>query len=257
MTDPAKHSRWALTLALPHEVKAVLGRMKVRALTRYQGAKFWEGVLGREEIVLVQTGMAPAKASNSAHFLVDRYPITHLLSSGYCGGLREDLRTGDAVVATQVAGSESPMEAESSDSDLVARADRCLEELKIVYHRGRLLTSPKPILKIPEKQKAYSQSQAIAVDMESHAILKAVQSSGKKIASITVRFVVDAAQEELVDTEAFLDENSQVRPFKLAQEILRRPKILLDLPALDRKASQARANMARFFQGFFGVDEHR
>jgi len=252
------HPRWALTLALPHEVKAVLGRMKIRALTRFQGAKFWEGALGRHELILVQTGMAPAKAERSAKFLIERYPITHLLSSGYCGGLREDLRTGDAVLASEVtSGATAADSSETSDRELLEQARRCLSELKIPHHTGRLLTSSKPILKIPEKKKVFSQSQAIAVDMESYAILKAVQTSGKKIASVTVRFVVDAAQEELVDTGAFLDENSQVRPLKLAQEILRRPKILMDLPALDRKASQARARMAEFFQSFFGDEDHR
>ncbi len=89
--------------------------------------------------------------------------------------------------------------------------------------------------------------------MESAAILQAAAESGKKIASVTVRFIVDALGDELTDTGPFLDENAGVKPLSLVREMIRRPKLLKELPDLGRKAGRARASLNRFVSRFFGM----
>jgi adenosylhomocysteine nucleosidase len=241
---------WAITVAVPHEAAGILKMMSPRAEVRAPGIRAWEGRLGEEEVVLLQTGIGLQRARRAAQFLTERYPLTHLLSTGYCGGLREELLSGHAVVAESLVAAGEPGLV-LSDAGLMKAVEAALKKRDIPFSRGILLTSPQPILRTAEKEKAARQTGATAVDMESYPLI--LSAAQKKIASVTVRFIVDALQDELTDTEAFLDDQARVKPMGLVKEVIRRPKILLTLPGLERMASQARAAMLGFCRVFFGA----
>lgn len=240
---------WAIALAVPHEISGILKFLAVRAETRAGPVRLWEGQWGGEEVVLVQTGVGPKRASRAAEILFDRFPVSHLLSSGYCGGLKEGMACGQAVIADSLRGLDDEGSV-AGDAELGALASEVLIRQSIVFQRGQLVSSPRAVLKIKDKEALAGRTGAIAVDMESYPLVRAAHA--KKIASVTVRFVVDASQDELTDTEPFLDEEAKVQPFRLIREMIRRPKILIELPGLEKKASHARAAMAAFCDGFFG-----
>lgn len=248
--------RWAIVLALPHEAGSLLPEISSRAFTRYRGFKIWEGRLGRNEIVLLQSGMGPERAGKATAFLLEQFAVTHLLSTGYCGGLNSEIRNADAVIAESIVMDSDPGETSGTPLDATAlrRARNVLEELQIPFYSGRLLTASRPILKVAEKQALAGQTGAVAVDMESGAVLKIASRSPKKIASLCVRFVVDALGDELTDTGAFLDAEARVKPLSLARELVRRPKLMMQLPGLERLASRARSNLTKFVLKFFSVD---
>src|SRR5262249_20938132 len=143
------------------------------ASARYRGAQIDEGYLAGNECLLVRTGMGPERAGRTAQFLFQQYPVTHLLSTGYCGGLREGMKNGDAVVADRVCLAEDPEHGFLLDFPLLRRVEVSLQDSNIPHHLGTLFTSHRPILKPFDKEELARKTGAIAVDMESGAILRA------------------------------------------------------------------------------------
>ena len=237
---------WAIAVALQHEAVGFLPKLSVRAETRFKQVRVWEGQWGGKDCLILCTGMGPGLAYRATRYALQEFPISHLLSTGYCGGLKAGWRAGDAVLPSAVQSSlpdEAPF---PSDPALSDRAAKLLQNLNIPVHRESLVTVSKPALKTQEKEELAAKSGAGAVDMESYSILRAVQESGKKIASLTVRFVVDALEDELADTRPFFTPEQGLRPLALMGEVLRRPKILLELPGLEQKAARARASLTPF-----------
>lgn len=246
---------WAITVALPHEAAALRVHFRGGAQTRYRHMTVQEGLLGDRDALLVVTGMGPERAGVSARFLFSQFPVTHLVSTGYCGGLKPGLVCGDAVLAERCAFVEEPQGGVLCDLPLLRKAEEALKLADIPARLGTLLTASKPVLKTADKESLGARTGATAVDMESAAILKEAAAASKKIASVTVRFIVDALGDELADTGAFLGEDAAVKPLSLAREVLRRPKLLQELPDLGRKAARARVGLTRFLGRFFGLGE--
>ncbi len=243
---------WAITVALSHETKGILSVMKVGSQTRYGKIKVWEGFVGETNCVLMQTGMGPAMAERAAQFLLREFPLTHVLSTGYCGALRDGLKNADAVLADTVLCTENNSPPIESDLEMVQEIRSKLEAGNIALHLGKLITSPQPVLGVKKKEELGKKSGAIAVDMESYSVLK-VMSGSKKIASLALRFVVDALHDDLSCTEAFLNPEAGFQPGNLVRVAVRKPKILMELPGLERLALRARKKLNRAVQRIFSV----
>lgn len=244
---------WAIAVALPHELGGILPLCEVEAQLEYRGMKMIEARLGGQEIFIAVTGIGPERAARAARYLIDNYPVTRLLSTGYCGGLQAGIENGAAIVADRVVLAETPEKMLPVDVPLLRRAEQSLASAGIPYHLGTLVTVAKPVLKNSEKERLVAQIPAAAVDMESGALLEGLGNSEKKIASVTVRFIVDALGDELSDTETFLDENAAVKPLSLVREMIRRPKLMAELPGLGRKAGRARSQLTQFVSCFFNI----
>lgn len=229
----------------------MLSLFKLTADYRERSLRIRELSSGSRDFLLVTTGMGPLRAAASTKILLERYSVTHLLSTGYCGGLRQGWNNGDAVLADPVRWLEGNDEEYIPDPKVAAMVRETLGKLEEAYHEGPMLCSPRPILKTEEKRALAESFGAAAVEMESGAILETVRISSKKIASVTLRFIVDALEDELTDTGSFLGENAEVKPLRLVREVIRRPRLLKELPDLGRKANRARERMKRFVGAFF------
>ncbi len=235
---------WAVVLALPHEAKALLPDLKIQAETRYHASKLYEGRYQDKPLLLLQTGMGPKNARRAVEFLLAHHPVTHVVITGYCGGLVPGLKTGSAIWATKLISQKSgldPIEPHINGEDTLQSG---LRDQGLDLHLGPLVEVAKPVLDLEGKQGLFRQFGAVGVDMESFSVLNALKEQ-KNIASLILRFVVDPLEENLVDTEAFMDEQSGLRPWKLLKETFRNPKLLIDLPQLDRLAKGARRQLKK------------
>lgn len=240
---------WAITVALSHEANGLLPAMKWSSHTRYGHVHVYEGLWGHHECLLVQTGMGPKNAEKATRFLLKNFSITHLISTGYCGGLKPGLNNSDILIASSVLGREQgpPL---CPNAELLAWVEDRLKQSKIEYQSGPMVTSGQAILKSSEKTQIHQETGAWAVDMESYSVLK-VAGEDEKIASLALRFVVDALQDDLTDTSSFVDDQAGFKMKPFMGEVVRRPKILLELPGLERQARRARKTMTRTFQKIF------
>ncbi|HKY64494.1 MAG TPA: hypothetical protein VJR29_13890 [bacterium] len=242
---------WAITVALPHEADGLFSLFSPRAEYRERGLRIRELATPKQDLLLVTTGMGPERAAAATRILLERYSVTHLLSTGYCGGLAAGWSNGEAVLGNPVRFAGGTAHQHRPDPALAAKVRETLRDLGEPCREGLMLCSPQPVLKTEEKRGLVEREGAVAVEMESGAILETVRISSKKIASVTLRFIVDALEDELTDTGPFLGENAEVKPLRLVREVLRRPRLLKDLPDLGRKAQRARERMRRFVGAFF------
>jgi adenosylhomocysteine nucleosidase len=106
-----------------------------------------------------------------------------LVSFGMAGGLSADLAPGDIVISAQVIAEEDTWQADA------AWADALSEKLEKV-HRGNVWGSNAAVTSPDQKAHLATQSGAVIVDMESHAVARAAAQAGIKF--IVVRVVADA-----------------------------------------------------------------
>jgi nucleoside phosphorylase len=241
---------WAIIVALSHEAKAILSGMAVQSHTRYGPIKIYEGSFAGRECLLVQTGIGPRNAEQASRFLLDYYPVTHLISTGYCGALKEGIKNSEVVLATSLLSLGGNLPPLNPDHGFFAEIKERLGRAGFAVHCGPMVTSERPVLKREDKMKLGTAAGAIAVDMESYFVLKAAQES-KKIVSLAMRFVVDALDDDLADTASFVDAQSGFQPMSLLREAIRQPKILMELPGLERQAGRARKKMSAAVQSIF------
>ena len=100
-TDAA-HADIGIVSALPMELAPFLERCdRVR---KYTGGdfKFRGGRYGDIRVAVVQTGLGFAKARRATQALIDAHTPPWVLSSGFCGALRPEMRVGDIVMADSI-----------------------------------------------------------------------------------------------------------------------------------------------------------
>lgn len=231
-------------MALPHEAKGLLPQLKVQAQTAYHHSKLYEGLFKNRPVLLLQTGMGAQNATRAMEFLLAHHPVTHCLVTGYCGGLVPGLKTGHGILATEVFSQENSRLHVAPNFSGRENLLQRLSDQGVECQVGSLVEVHRPVLEKKDKLALQAQFGAIGVDMESFSVLSGLKAE-EKITSLLLRFVVDPLDENLVDTEAFIDSDSSVRPWKLLQETIRNPKLLIDLPQLDRLARMARRQMTK------------
>jgi nucleoside phosphorylase len=241
----------AITVALPHEAKAILPFLTVKATTRYQKAVLYEGDLGSQACILLQTGMGAAYARQGTEYLLQHYPVKRLLVTGYCGGLAPGIKTGDGILAETILSEKDGSRLSASEAWHQEIFQKLLSQ-NVSLHRGALVEVEKPALTSEGKKKLGEKFSALGVDMESFSVLKIAQGR-QNIASLALRFVVDPVGVDLAGTEVLVDPVGHFQTVPFLKQALRRPRIFLQLPGLEKMASQARRQLAKSIEVIFDL----
>ena len=72
--------------AMEEEVKELLDLMQVESTKEDANYKFYKGMLGNKETVVVQGGIGKVNATISATLLVRDFDIDHVINIGTAGG---------------------------------------------------------------------------------------------------------------------------------------------------------------------------
>lgn len=242
---------WAIVVALPHERQAILPQLSVRAQVRGHGFKIWEGEIAQRKVLLVQSGLGVTSARRAGSFLIEHFPITHLIATGYCGALQASLKTADAVWANALQMEGEELSILNEEESLKISVEKSLKACSQPYQRGVLLTRHNAVNRVEDKKTLATSAGATAVDMETYPLFQASKTSSQKIAFLSLRFVLDAAGDELAPTEDFVGQNGQVKALHLAKQILKRPPLVLELQGMGHKAAQAREALSAWVKCFF------
>ena len=183
--------------------------------------------------LLILSGVGSAAAASGARRLLDA-GARALLSWGLAGGLDPSLTAGTVVLPREVISPEGRVLATSTDwrervsNAIVARHGVC---------SGRLLTCREPLGSTAAKALAFSQTGAVAADMESSAVAE-VACAGR-VPFLVVRAIVDTAQDALpeVALRAAGTGEDRLRLGRLLATLARAPG---ELPALIRLAHRYR-----------------
>ena len=142
---------------------------------------------------------------------------TVVVSAGACGALAPELEVGDLVTPETVLGPDGRRHATASLIGLV--------------RRGTLLTTDQVVADGAAKSRLWLETGALAVDMESAAILSWTAERGMR--GVVLRGVSDAADRGVpADLARVVGEDGRVHPMRAVSAVLARPAALADAMAL-------------------------
>ena len=214
---------------------------------RFPGAPCWAKFCGPAwlPVLAVETGVGPAASEQSLAWLLNKpqfnqvpYRPKLVLAAGFCGALQEGLRTGDLVLATEVADAASgaiwqttwPAELPGGTWDPPLR-------------RGPVVTAPQLAATAEKKQALGRDFDALAVDMESATIAPLCHQAGVPFGCL--RVVLDELETPLSPRLVSLLSAGRVSPWRLSAGVLAQPWLVAELWGLAKRSRFAGRQLGR------------
>jgi adenosylhomocysteine nucleosidase len=192
-----------------------------------EGKPFVERARDWKHVRTLITGMGRKNAELSARRELSKLKPAAVFTSGFAGGLRADLKTGEVLFAVD--------------------ENKELERLLISSGAtpAKFYCAPKVAVTSEGKRTLAQNTRADAVEMESE-VIRAVCTE-QRIPSATVRVVLDTADEDLpLDFNALMTAEHQMRYGKLATTLLMKPgkvKVLIQFQKRCRLAAEKLADV--------------
>ena len=237
--------------ALREEINQIRRRMTVNDQFKAGHADVWSGNWEGANIVLARTGMGKNCALSAFDEILKTVRPSLVLSIGYAGGLGFKLKIGDLVIA------DSIIELSSNNSYVNKHAVSqqqlvLLEKLdlpkNILIHRGTLITVNQVICDSVVKKELGSLYNALAVDMETSALI--AHATQKKIPFISIRSISDTVDQSLVDVSSFINNDGEVSKIKAGWYIATHPNMVKKFISFRDQSQKATSNMTEFTEVF-------
>jgi len=176
----------AIIAAMDKEIKILLDHMQIEEIETIADKIFYKGTLVGKEVVVAKSGVGKVNAAITTTALCLKYDIEFIVNTGVAGGLFP-INSGDLVVSEGVVYSDvDVVEIDpdlafghmpgdpfivSADEDLVKKAIKTLNELKLNYRKGIIASGDQFVtdsLKLKPLQSVIDH--LYAVEMESMAV---------------------------------------------------------------------------------------
>lgn len=148
----------------------------------------------------------------------------YVLLMGLCGSVSPRLGVGDRVLYRSCVDAQSSDSVASCDAALVTTLQERLENAVTVVTS---VTCDRMIHRVSDKQGLAQRYGVDVVDMEGHAFLSALDSTGISVGML--RVVSDDALHDLPDLSAAMTEAGTLNPAKLALSLISQPRNALRL----------------------------
>lgn len=211
-------------IALPLECRSLTRQRATRLATLQLSPHRWISV----------SGAGAANAAATAETLVAR-GAGRLVSWGCAGALAEHLAPGDVVVAKSIRFADGVLGSVSQ-----AWRDQLVQSLgeAVPVDEGLLTEGRSIVASAADKRQLAITSGAVAVDMESAAVLRVAER--RNVPCIAVRAIADTATTSFPETVLnALDEHGEIRFASLLLGLARKPSELVALLHLNRCFRQA------------------
>ncbi len=164
---------------------------------------------------------------------------------GFAGGLSENMKPGDLILADKVTdGTEMFL----PDAALFLAA-QSIRPSGIKIERGTLVTVDKVATTTAEKRELAARTGAIAVDMETAGAVRVAEARG--IPWLSVRAITDGVNDELpLDFNALANPDGSVNRGRVIRATLAQPHKIPALIRLGQRSSLAANNLAAFLVAF-------
>ena len=199
--------KFGIIAAMEEELKTLLLALEDKKEVVVLGKTYFEGRIGRHEVVLVQSGIGKVLSAMSVAILAETFGVDAIINTGSAGAVSEGLAIGDVVIADrlvyhdvdvtafgyaygQMAGQELYFLA---DSELMAKLQAVLAQEGQASYLGLIATGDSFIAD-PDRVAAIKHHfpEVLAVEMEGAAVAQAAQAAGKPF--LVIRAMSDTAQ---------------------------------------------------------------
>lgn len=233
------HADIGLVCALPLELSDFLGRCtKVK---KYTGGKFTfrGGFYGNIRIATVDSGPGVARARRATEALFEGHSPRWIVSTGFCGALRPEMKVGQIVVSNTITS--------TNGEDLTVDVGMTTD-LARGLHVGKTVTVEQIIRTVAQKQSLAEQTGAIAVDMESHAVASVCHD--RKTRFLAIRAISDDMSADLpAEVLSLMGETGAVRIGAAVGALWKRPSSFKEMWRLREHAMIASGHLASFLDG--------
>lgn len=248
--------------ALRWELSPLERKLKLQRVEREGGVILIAGTREEQEIVLAIGGIGQKQASHASQVLLDRFKPRILISAGFAGALKAELRPGDLVFGERLIrldggwssirhptpDTRHPTEVFFSTPSLVTQAEEAAKALHLPFWRGTLLSLDAMLTESYEKKEAAS-SGALAVEMEGAAIARVAFNLGLPL--LAVRSISDTFDQNLgLDFNKLLHGRGRPSYSRIFLALLTHPSTLSPLWRLKQTTDQARRSLAAFLLRF-------
>jgi adenosylhomocysteine nucleosidase len=170
----------AITFALPAESSDFVRRIRKPTPNSREGVESVRGSLHGKSVAVIHTGVGRKTCRERMEVLLRRENFEYLISAGFAGALEKDLRVGHLLVSENF----------SSEELLSSPRLKFADETTFV---GKLLTVPRMIESIHDRESLHKKHGAAAVDMETEVIAELCHAHDLPLLSI--RAISDTAAE--------------------------------------------------------------
>ena len=237
----------ALLGAFGQEIVDLRRRMVVAEVVAGRGCKLYRGKIENRDALLVKTGMGKERAENATEFMLERYPVTAIISLGFAGALAPELSIGDVVVcstlhcANKAEGKWVSAGLSFSDEPLLSLAAQDMENMSARCRPGSsvsVLELESSTKKLPGLAETFH---AHIVDMESYWI--ASIASARQIPFIAIRSISDTMQESVQPFDRILTPDGRLLLGKAIWCFITHPQYLKNTFILYRNVRIARKSL--------------
>jgi adenosylhomocysteine nucleosidase len=249
----------AIAAALQPELSALERRAGARRYPSPAWPPMSEGSLAGKQVLLVRTGMGPARARDATAVLMQGHKPEAVLSIGLAGSVVSEVKVAHLVIASQVYALEGSLQEQplavsnglACDAALVELAVAAARQRGLAFREGASLTVP-GVVHRPEVRRRIGDSLPVdMVEMESYWVGRVAADQG--IPFLVARTIVDEVDDRLPNLPNMIDETGAVVRGQAFRQLLSRPQeapALIHLAASARRASQT---LAAFVEAFVGV----
>ncbi len=233
----------AILGAFGQEIVDLRRRMVIKEVVAERHCKLYRGKYENRDALLVKTGMGKERAESATKFILERYPVTAVISLGFAGALAPELRIGDVVVCSTLY-CDSTEEVCTSDAHLLSLASQGPGDRATRFCLGSSVT----VLQLdssPQKMQELSEPfHAHIVDMESYWIARIA--SAQQIPFIAIRSISDTMQHSVQPFDQILASDGKLLWKKAVLCFLLHPQYLVNVFTLFRNTRPAKRNLAAF-----------
>jgi adenosylhomocysteine nucleosidase len=201
------------------------------------------GLLERQRVVVIETGVGREAAASAVDDAIAVHRPAWVVSAGFSGGLRDELRRGQMLMADRI------VDCRGGELTVGFHIDPRVAASTPGLHIGRLVTVDAIVRTEKEKRRLAEQFDAVACDMETAAVAEVCRRRQTRF--LSVRVISDAVDDVLPrEVEKLLGQTSVAGKLGAAAgAILGRPSAVKDMWNLRDQAFRAADRLATFLGG--------
>jgi len=240
----------AIMGAFGQEIIDLRRQMVIEEVVARRDCRLYRGKLKNRDTLLVQTGMGRERAENATQFVLERYPVTAIISLGFAGALAPELRIGDVVVCSTLQGQpglgqeEQRLEPLAPDAKLLSLASQGPGDKASRFCLGSGVTVLRLNSSTQKMQGLNETFHADIVDMESYWIARIA--SARQIPFISIRSISDNTQSSVQPFDQILAPDGELLWRKAVLCFLLHPWYLMNVFTLYRNTRPAKRDLAAF-----------
>jgi nucleoside phosphorylase len=243
----------AFFFATPSEARGLKKQLLLRSRTLLGPSVFYWGhprSSPEENLLIVETGIGPKLAERAARYAFSYFKIDSAILLGVAAATHHELRVGESILASEMGSSfQNREDWLKPDSSLRQKIKELLKKCDLPFREGPILTVDHVVRSSEEKMQQGSEFGALALEMEGAFIAREAQVHS--VPFVQVRWILDPVDSPLPPVEGWINERGETRWGGLMKAVVKRPKLIWELPPLAVHAQQALKPLNQFLQKWF------